>query len=165
MTVKFAVREMKPQDAQSVKQVIDLSFPRFYRFFGSLSLSDEGQVLIGEMQGAVAGFAKLIWFQVGEGKYGCILWVAVHPSFRKKGIARALVNAGGENLRQGDAQAVFASVSRRNAASLAVFDREGFRRMGFLGLWWLFGWHIFEFYRSIWFAPYEIVFMQKFNSK
>jgi hypothetical protein len=32
--------------------------------------------------------------------------------------------------------------------------------MGFLGLWRLFGWRVFQFYREIWFAPGEIVLMR-----
>jgi len=96
---------------------------------------------------------------VGDGKIGCILWLAVHPQFRRKSIASTLVKAGTERLKHDGARAVFASVQRRNVASLAFFSMQGFRKMGFLGLWRLFGWRIFEFYRDIWFAPREIVLM------
>jgi ribosomal protein S18 acetylase RimI-like enzyme len=162
MTAQFSIREMQPNDSGSVKQIIDLSFPRFYRYFASLSVAEkEGAVLVSETQGVVRGFTKLVPFKVGGDKYGCILWLAVHPAFRKKGIAKALVNSGTEQLRQAGTGAVFASVSARNAASLAVFDREGFRRVGFWGLWRLFSWRIFLFYRSIWFAPTEIVLMHE----
>jgi ribosomal protein S18 acetylase RimI-like enzyme len=157
LSAEFAIRQTIPSDMPYLKQIVDLSFPRFIRYFATHSLHEEGQVLVTEAQEAVVGFAKLIDFHVGSGKFGCILWLAVHPQFRRKGIASALVNAGTERLNEESTRAVFASVQRRNVASLAVFDREDFRRMGFLGLWWLFGWHIFEFYRKIWFAPGEIV--------
>ncbi|MGD0071892.1 MAG: GNAT family N-acetyltransferase [Candidatus Bathyarchaeia archaeon] len=159
MNSEFTIRKMTQSDIGSLKQIVDLSFPRFFRFFATHSLNSEGQVLVSEAQGEAVGFAKLVEFHVGDGKIGCILWLAVHPQFRRKSIASTLVKAGTERLKHDGARAVFASVQRRNVASLAVFSMQGFRKMGFLGLWRLFGWRIFEFYRDIWFAPREIVLM------
>ena len=159
MSSEFTIRQIMPSDTDRVKQIIDLSFPRFFRLFATHSLHEEGEVLVSETEGLVVGFAKLINFHVGGGKFGCILWLAVHPQFRRKGIASALVNAGTTRLKDDGARAVFASVQRRNAASLAVFSRQCFRKMGFLGLWRLFGWRAFKFYSDIWFAPGEIVLM------
>jgi len=156
---EFTIRQIVPSDTDRVKQIIDLSFPRFFRFFATHSLHEEGEVLVSETEGLVVGFAKLIDFNLGGGKFGCILWLAVHPQFRRKGIASALVNAGTTRLKDDGARAVFASVQRRNAASLAVFSRQCFRKMGFLGLWRLFGWRAFKFYSDIWFAPGEILLM------
>ena len=159
MNSEFTIRKMTQSDIGSLKQIVDLSFPRFFRFFATHSLNSEGQVLVSEAQGEAVGFAKLVEFHVGDGKIGCILWLAVHPQFRRKSIASTLVKAGTERLKHDGARAVFASVQRRNVASLAVFSMQGFRKMGFLGLWRLFGWRVFEFYRDIWFAPGEIVLM------
>ena len=157
MSATASIRQATPSDSTKLKEIIDVSFPRFFRFFATHSLNSEGKVLVCEAQGVVVGFAKLTKFHVGDNKYGCILWLAVHPDYRRRCFAAALVKAGAEYLMHDGAGAVFASVQRRNVASLAVFDREGFRRMGFLGLWRIFGWRIFEFYRKIWFAPREIV--------
>ena len=159
MSAEFAIRQTIPSDMPYLKQIVDLSFPRFIRYFATHSLHEEGQVLVTEAQEAVVGFAKLIDFHVGSGKFGCILWLAVHPQFRRKGIASALVNAGTERLKHDGARAVFASVQRRNIASLTVFSKEGFGKMGFLGLWRLFGWRVFKIYEDIWYAPGEIVLM------
>jgi ribosomal protein S18 acetylase RimI-like enzyme len=157
MNSEFAIRQILPEDINSIKQIIGLSFPRFFRFFAAHSLHSEGEVLVSETQGTAIGFAKLVKFQVGGGEFGCILWLAVHPQFRRKGIASALVNAGTERLKEESARAVFASVQRRNIASLTVFSKEGFGKMGFLGLWRLFGWRVFKIYEDIWYAPGEIV--------
>lgn len=159
MNTEFAIRQMAPDDMDKLKQIIDTSFSRFFRFFATHSLNEEGEVLVSETQGTVVGFAKLVEFHVGGGEFGCILWLAVHPQFRRKGVASTLVNAGTELLKHDGARAVFASAQRRNIASLAFFSMQGFRKVGFLGLWRLFGWRIFEFYRDIWFAPGEIVLM------
>jgi len=154
---EFTIRQTTPSDLISLKQIIDLSFPRLFRFFASHSLHEEGEVLICETQRKAVGFAKLTDFHVSSCKFGCILWLAVHPQFRRKGIASALVKAGTERLKQNGAEAVFASVQRRNTSSLGVFSLQGFKKIGFLDLWRFLGWRVFEFYRDIWYAPGEIV--------
>jgi len=156
---EFTIRQTVPSDADRIKQIINMSFPRFFRFFATHSLHEKGEVLVSETEGLIVGFAKLVEFNLGGGKFGCILWLAVHPQFRRKGVASALVNAGTTRLKDDGARAVFASVQRRNAASLAVFSWQCFRKMGFLGLWRLFGWRVFKFFSDIWFAPGEIVLM------
>ncbi|MCL4430599.1 MAG: GNAT family N-acetyltransferase [Chloroflexi bacterium] len=155
-----ATREATANDHAKIKEIIDLSFPRFFRFFASHSVgSEEGKVLVAQTHGAVAGFAKLIEFWVGGVKYGCILWIAVHPAARRRGIALALTNAGVDTLKKGGVKAVFASTQRRNVAAQSALDKAGFGRVGFLGLWRLFGWRVFGFYRGIWFALCEVVFV------
>lgn len=156
------IRQADSNDKERIKEVIDLSFPRFFRFFANRSLSDlEEPLLVAEVAGTVVGFAKLIEFKVGKHQYGCILWIAVHPSYRRMGIAYALTNAGAESLKSRGSQAVFASTQRRNNAAKATLRKAGFETIGFRGLRRLFGWHEFSFYRSIWYAPGEIVFMRK----
>jgi ribosomal protein S18 acetylase RimI-like enzyme len=153
------IREAVQSDKERLNEIIGASFPRFFRFFASHSINSKGAVLVSEAEGAVAGFAKLTDFTVGDGRFGRILWLAVHPDFRRKGVAAELVKTGTQSLLREGAGAVFASAQRSNVASLATFGREGFRRVGFLGLWRLFGWRVFSFYRKIWFAPGEVVLM------
>jgi ribosomal protein S18 acetylase RimI-like enzyme len=160
VNAELTIRPMIPSDASGLKEIIDVSFSPFLRFFALHSIREGGQVFVSQTQGGVAvGFVKLIDVHVGGGKFGCVLWVAVHPHFRRRGIATALVDAGVECLKRAGAGAVFASVQRRNIASLTVFEGQGFRRLSFLGLWRLFGWRTFEFYRDIWVAPGEVVLM------
>jgi ribosomal protein S18 acetylase RimI-like enzyme len=159
MNSEFTIRQVTPTDMGILEEIVDLSFPRFFRLFAAHSLQEGGDVLICEKQGKAVGFAKLIDFHVDSNNFGCVLWLAVYPQSRRKGIASSLVKAGTESLKQDGAEAVFASVQRRNNASLAVFDMAGFRKMDFLGLWRLFSWRVCEFYKDIWFAPGEIVLM------
>ncbi len=160
MSSKTAVRQAKDADQRRLKEIIDLSFPRFFRFFASHSVcSDEGKVLVAENQGLIYGFAKLIEFNIGAQKYGCVLWIAVHPSYRRKGAAFNLTNAGLESLKKDGSKEVFASTQRGNKGALATLGKAEFVRVGFLGLWRLFGWRVFSFYRDIWFAPSEVVLM------
>ena len=161
MNSGFRLRPMVPGDARRLEEIVDVSFSWFLRFFALQSIREKGQVLVSEALGAgVVGFVKLIGVQVGSGKFGCILWVAVHRQFRRRGIAGGLVNAGFRFLKHAGAKAVFASVQRRNTASLRVFGRQGFRRMGFSELRRLFGWRVFQLYGAIMRAPGEIVLMR-----
>ena len=150
---------MANADLSQVKKVIDMSFPRFYRYFSFHSLQEEGKVLIAELQETIVGFAKLIDFKIRVKNYGCILWIAVHPRFRRKGIAAKLKKSATQKLKHDGVEEVFASTGRKNVGALSVLRLEGFRRMGFTGLWCLFGWRVFQFYSAIWFAPYEVVLM------
>lgn len=163
MNTAPTIRQATPSDHSKIKEVIDLSFPRFFRYFASHSVdSKTGTVLVSENEGSVAGFAKLTQFTIAGDKFGCILWLATHPDFRKTGVATQLVQAGKDYLKSQEAKAVFASAQRSNAGSLASFGRAGFGRVGFLGLWSVFGWRVFSFYRKIWFAPGEVVLMRSF---
>ena len=158
MNPAATIRQASKEDIAAIKEIVDASFPRFFRFFANHSVtSEEGKTLVTEAQGKIRGFAKLIDFNIGNGKYGCVLWLAVHPEHRRQGIAAALVAAGTENLKSEGAKAVFASVQRRNKASLSTFAKEGYVRMGFWSLMQLFGWRVFSFYREIWYAPGEVV--------
>ncbi|HYA78057.1 MAG TPA: GNAT family N-acetyltransferase [Verrucomicrobiae bacterium] len=160
MAVQFTTRKMSPADADRLREIAALSFSRFMAFFAVHSLfSDEGEVLVSEAEGKAVGFAKLIEFQLGPNKLGCLLWIAVHSDFRRNGVASALITEGIKRLKQDGAKAVFASTQRRNSRALNVLSRNGFRRMGFLQLWRIFSWRLFEFYGDIWLAPGEIVLM------
>ena len=158
--IDFTIRQMLPSDVGKLKEVVALSFSKFMGFFAVHSLiSEKGQVLVADIQGTAIAFAKLIEFQVGGSKYGCLLWIGVHPEFRRKGVAGALTAEGIRWLKQDGAKAVFASTQRRKTGALTVLRRSGFRRISLLELSRLFGWHIFAFYRDIWLAPGEVVLM------
>lgn len=144
-------------DLPQIKEIIDLSFPRFFRFFASKSLGSEGIVLVSQAADRIVGFAKLIEFMVGDVKGGCVLWLGVHPDHRRKGIASALINAATVFLKGGGVKSVFASAQHGNFASLGAFGKAGFFRIGFWGLWGIFGWRVLVFYRKIWFFPGEVV--------
>ncbi len=144
-----------------LKEIINLSFPRFFRFFASRSVdSDDGTVVVAEEMGKVVGLATLTNFFVEGKKYGCILWLAVHPTNRRQGIASTLVSDGVTYLKNRGAVAIFASAQRSNKASLGTFAKIGFKKKGAADLWKLFGWRVFRFYGGIWYAPGEVVLMQ-----
>ena len=160
MSTNFVIREATVNDLPRLKEIINVSFPWFFRVFAAHSVADTSEpVLVASAEGAVVGFAKLIEFKIGGSKYGCILWIAVDPSSRQRGIASGLTNSGVAYLKKRGAQAVFASTQRRNKAALAALGKTGFQRMGVTDLWRLFGVQILRFYNDIWLAPGEVVLM------
>ena len=155
------IRTATAADLPKIKEIINLSFPLFYRYFAWHSASDpDALVLVAEVEGKVAGFTKLIEFNIGATKYGCILWIAVDPAYRHRGVALSLTGASVDCLRGRGSAAVFASTQRRNRGALATLGKAGFGRIGFMGLWHLFGWGVFCFYGDIWFAPSEVVLVR-----
>ncbi len=71
----------------------------------------------------------------------------------------SLMRVGVDCLKEAGSKAVFASTQRRNFAAQGALSKAGFCRVGFLGLWQIFGWRVFSFYSNIWYAPGEIVLM------
>jgi ribosomal protein S18 acetylase RimI-like enzyme len=158
--VSNLIRIARKDDLPEIKGVIDASFPMFFRYFAWHSVQDCSEpTLIQQVDGAAAGFAKLIHFEISGLKYGCILWIAAHPNFRHRGVASALTQASLEHFRADGVRAVFASTQCRNIGAMSTLMPVGFVRVGFLGLWRLFGWGVFGFFRAIWFAPGEVVLM------
>lgn len=154
------IRKATSNDRQRIKEIIDKSFPRFYRYFSSHSVdSGKGGVLVCEESGVVVGFARLTEFTVGGDGFGCVLWLAVHPDFRCRGYASDLVKAGVDWLNKHGARAVFASAGQGNVGSISTFEGVGFKRVGFFVLRRFFGWGVFSFYVKIWFFPSEVVLM------
>jgi len=162
MQTTLKVRDAEQKDKTGLKEIVDLSFPRFFRFFAMHSLNSEGgKTLVGEQDGEVAGFAKLTDFSVGKLKCGCILWLAVHPSHRRKEVASTLIQAGVADLKRIGAERIFASVQRRNKASLATFGKNGFKRVGLMSLRRILVWRLLEVYGDIWYAPGELVLIHE----
>jgi ribosomal protein S18 acetylase RimI-like enzyme len=154
------IREASSSDSSRIKEIIILSFPWFFRIFAKQSVeSKEGKVLVAETDSQVEGFAKLIDFQIGVTKYGCILWIAVHPLYRRKGIALRLTQEGLDYLKKQSSRAVFASTQRGNKAAKATLGKAGFAKIGLLGLRALFSWRVISFFGSIWYTPFEIVYI------
>jgi len=158
MTGTIAIRQATVDDLPRLKEIIASSFPWFFRSFAVHSISDlDEPTLVSEVDDKVVGFAKQIQFNIKQVRYGCILWIAVDPQHRRRGIALALTTEALEWQKSRGARAVFASTQRSNKAALGTLGRAEFVRMDFGGLRWLFGWRLFQFLGEIWFAPSEVV--------
>ena len=56
--------------------------------------------------------------------------VAVHPDFRRKGIAEALINALIDNLKQMESRCLTLEVRASNAPAIALYEKLGFSEIG-----------------------------------
>ncbi len=82
MDIALSTREATLNDLTKIKQIIGLSFPRFFRFFASQSVdAEEGKVLVATVQGIVVGFVKLIEFPNWQGQIRVHLVDCGPPSF------------------------------------------------------------------------------------
>lgn len=59
-----------------------------------------------------------------------ILTLAVEPAARRRGLARALVEAAAGAARMAGAEAMFLEVAHDNVAALALYEAAGFTRAG-----------------------------------
>ena len=59
-----------------------------------------------------------------------VLTLGVVPEARRKGVGRALLQAGCAAARDGGAAKVFLEVAARNTGALALYEGDGFRRVG-----------------------------------
>ena len=56
--------------------------------------------------------------------------VAVHPDFRRRGIAEGLVNALVTELRQAGSESLTLEVRASNAGAIALYEKLGFAQVG-----------------------------------
>jgi ribosomal protein S18 acetylase RimI-like enzyme len=78
-------------------------------------LFHESQIAVAEEDGKIAGFAG------NRGSF--ITWLFVHPSFRRRGVATALVK---DLLRKLD-QPITLNVALTNGPALSLYHRMGFK--------------------------------------
>ena len=82
--------------------------------------------LVAEENGAVAGY-------IGSqtcGDESDVMNVAVHPDFRRKGIAEALVNALVAELKAIGSRCLTLEVRASNAPAIALYEKMGFAEIG-----------------------------------
>ncbi len=93
---------------------------------------------IAELVSGAGGFALLVEDEAPLGFILCramageaeILTLAVDPPARRRGLARALVEAAAGAARMAGAQTLFLEVADDNPGALALYDATGFARAG-----------------------------------
>ncbi len=157
MPIEWIIRKLEPRDEYAVKEICKISFGKIYRYFAIQSLSSVGDVLVCEADNVIAGFAKLTQNHIGNHAVGDILWLAVSPQFRKRSVASTLISAGVNNFRNNGITCIYVSTRKNNKPALALFQKNGFRKIGFFKLMKRYGLRVFKFYSEFWIAPTEVV--------
>ena len=82
--------------------------------------------LVAEEEGRVAGY-------IGSqtcGDESDVMNVAVHPDFRRRGIAEALVNSLVEELKAIDSHSLTLEVRASNVPAISLYEKLGFSEVG-----------------------------------
>jgi ribosomal protein S18 acetylase RimI-like enzyme len=91
---------------------------------GALLAADPDSLLVAEAGGAVVGTLITGW----DGWRGSFYRLAVHPGWRRLGLATALVRAGEERLARLGAARLTAIVADEEEAAAALWESAGYRR-------------------------------------
>jgi len=154
------IRDAEESDREALKAICRISFDRLYAYYASYSLDSSNNVLLGEMEGMVVGFAKLILIRIHDRPLGNILWLAVHPKFRRRGIASALIEASADYFRSHGISDIYVSTRGDNTPALELFQGKGFNKVEFRRLMEIHGHKVIEFYFKMHVSPGEIVLMK-----
>lgn len=153
---RFTVRERGQGDEGALKGIIELSFDnRIYSFFATRSLNSAPKIMVVESEGRVIGFAEPRHVRIGKEEVGNILWLAIHPDFRRVGAASRLVDECVQYLGADATKSIYVSIERGNQSSLELFEKKGFARIRFSELSKIFGLRVVSFYSRFMIAPHE----------
>lgn len=98
------------------------------RSFRYLLTKAHAVTLVAEADGGISGYVMLL-FNAGT-SLARLYSIAVSPRFRGRGIGHELVVAAEEEARERDSVYIRLEVRKDNAASIALFEQEGYRRFG-----------------------------------
>lgn len=126
------VREYRPEDAEFVYALSEQEFSRYGASYGTVMIRHIDRIgtiaLIAENQWCVpVGFCVVEW----EKRHGYVAALAVRPDARRKGGARALLDAAivfGLTRNHGGPVELWLHVSENNRDGLQFFEAFGFQR-------------------------------------
>lgn len=130
------VRGLRPRDMEAVvtldARITGRRREAYFRVKLDQAMKETGIVvsLAAEVEGAFAGFllAKVFYGEFGEMESAAVLdTLGVHPDFRKKGVARALLGQLRTNLLGLGIPTLRTEVSWEGQDLMAFFRSEGFR--------------------------------------
>lgn len=85
-----------------------------------------GLVLLARLEEKICGYlVSSLLLEEGE-----LLRIATLPSFRKKGVGRALLTAFKKEAEKGGAKTLFLEVRKGNSAARCLYESEGFLLLG-----------------------------------
>ena len=132
MTSTPFIRQVGLTDVRSLWEIEKLSFPSpwsLWVFLIEYSTSTSTILVAGPPPPEPwETWGYIVYWMVAEEMH--ILNLAVHPTQRRRGIARALVTAALEQARSQGAGVAWLEVRPSNAAALALYQSFGFEEIG-----------------------------------
>ena len=135
MLETFELRKFAPDDLQSVMQINRETLPENYSdyFFMDLYERFPETFIVAEEGGRIAGYI-MCRIEVGLSNFGLgglirkghVVSIAVLPTYRRKGIAQALLNKSMEGMRFYKAKQCYLEVRVTNDAGVGLYKKLGF---------------------------------------
>ena len=126
--MNYEIVPMTKEHISGIKNVDDLCFesPWSLKSFESELDNPIAFYFVAISEGEVIGYCGY-WWTFGEGQ---ITNIAVHPSFRQKGIASALMDKMIEHCMDTDVYSLTLEVRVSNNAAISMYEKYGFERVG-----------------------------------
>ena len=124
-----AVERMRPEDLDEVLDIERRSFSMPWSrgaFLYEMQQNRAARCWVMREDGSVVGYVCL--WEIADELH--ITNIAVHPSFRRRGAARALLERTLDDARATGAELVFLEVRPTNNEALALYESMGFRVIG-----------------------------------
>ena len=153
------IREGAPADVDALRRIARAAFDRIYAFFAVRGVRGAWPFLIADVDGIPAGFLVGRWFN-GKPPIGYVYFIAVDSNFRRRGIARTLVDESLRRFARRGATRVFAAVTEENDASLGLFGSLGFEKAPRRALWRWYGWRGLSVELRMVLAPHEALLVR-----
>ncbi len=120
-------RPIQAGDAAALARLARRAFPPTQAVF--VAPSSEGYVMEGAHGPAAAVVLRVLDLPSGT-RMGVVAWVMTDPDHQGRGLAPALVRRGTRRLEQLGCTGILAEIEGHNTASMAVFRKLGFGRIG-----------------------------------
>lgn len=127
---RLMIREVREEDLKDIYEIETLSFkseayePFLLHLYYNLARET---FLVAETDGRVIGYAIGLLTKWGGGH---VISIAVHPSFRRMGVAEKLLNELLKRMREKGARAVRLEVKVSNEPAMNLYKKLGFRTVG-----------------------------------
>ncbi len=138
-----------------LRWILEESFEGWYLMHSKRTLRGIELVRAATLSGEPVG---LVMLKTLEGKVGYVYYIAVATAYRKKGIAKQLLENALQHFKASNVEEVFASVEEDNKPSEALFASEGFTRTSFHEVSKRHGsLHTLNMYREMLVVPGEVL--------
>lgn len=126
------IRKMEPRDLDAVQAIDQMSFSQPWpaqSFAFEMNNNPAARLWVAEEEitpddPRICGVI-VVWLVVDEAHIGTI---AVHPDYRRQGIATRLLKHSLRSLQMQGARSVYLEVRRSNAAAKALYEQLGFKQ-------------------------------------